>query len=61
MGQLIGTCKSPSKKFVKDIKRATRTQYSSEDKVRIVLDEMRGEGTIALRWREGNFQDTDFK
>ena len=22
---------------------------------------MRGEGTIALRWREGNFQDTDFK
>ena len=43
MRQLIGARKSPSKKIVKDIKRATCTQYSSEDKVRIVLDEMRGE------------------
>ena len=61
MRQLIRACKSPSKKIVRDIKRAASKQYSSEDKVRIVLDEMRGEGTIALRWREGNFQDTDFK
>ena len=37
------TTKSPSKKIVKDIKRATRKQYSSEEKIRIVLDGLRGE------------------
>jgi DNA helicase HerA-like ATPase len=32
------TTKSPGEKIVKDIKRATRKQYSSEEKIRIVLD-----------------------
>lgn len=38
-----GTGKSPGEKIVKDIKRATRKQYSSEEKIRIVLDGLRGE------------------
>ena len=38
MRQPIGTRKSPGEKIVKDIKRATRKQYSSEEKIRIVLD-----------------------
>ena len=38
MRQPIGTRKSPGEKIVKDIKRATRKQYSSEAKIRIVLD-----------------------
>jgi hypothetical protein len=37
------TTKSPGEKIVKDIKRATRKHYSSEEKVRIVLDGLRGE------------------
>ncbi|WP_299870057.1 hypothetical protein [uncultured Roseobacter sp.] len=37
------TTKSPGEKIVKDIKRATRKQYSNEEKIRIVLDGLRGE------------------
>ena len=39
--------KSPGDKIVKDIKRATRKQFSSEEKIRIVLDGLRGEDSIA--------------
>lgn len=46
--------KSPSEKTVKDIKRATRKHYSSEEEIRIVLDGLRGEDSIAeLCRREG--------
>ena len=48
------TTKSPGEKIVKDIKRATRKHYSSEEKIRIVLDGLRGEDSIAeLCRREG--------
>lgn len=48
------TTKSPDEKIVKDIKRATRKHYSSEEKIRIVLDGLRGEDSIAeLCRREG--------
>ena len=33
MRQTTGTRKSPGEKLVKDIKRATRKQYSSEEKI----------------------------
>ena len=36
-----------SEKTVKDIRRATRKQYSAEEKIRIVLDGLRGEESIA--------------
>src|SRR6187401_3267501 len=40
--------------IVKDIRRATRKHYSAEDKIRIVLDGLRGEYSIAeLCRREG--------
>ena len=39
---------------MKDIRRATRKQYSAEEKIRIVLDGLRGEHSIAeLCRREG--------
>ena len=38
MKQKPGTRKSHGEKLVKDIRRATRKQYSAEEKVRIVLD-----------------------
>jgi transposase len=51
------TTKSPCEKFVKDIKRARRKHYSSEEKIRIVLDGLRGEDRIAeLCRREGVYQ-----
>ena len=54
MRQTTGTRRSASEKIVKDIKRATRKQYSSEEKIRIVLDGLRGEDSIAeLCRREG--------
>ena len=45
---------SPSERLVKDIRRATRKHYSAEDKIRVVLDGLRGEESIAaLCRREG--------
>jgi len=52
MRQTTGTRKSPGEKLVKDIKRATRKQYSSEEKIRIVLDGLRGEDSIAEALRD---------
>lgn len=41
-------------KTVRDIRRATRRQYSAEEKIRIVLEGLRGEDSIAeLCRREG--------
>ena len=46
--------KPSSDRLVKDIRRATRKQYSAEEKIRIVLDGLRGEHSIAeLCRREG--------
>jgi len=56
------TKKSPGEKIVKDIKRATRKHYSSEEKIRIVLDGLRGEDSIAeLCRREGISQGIYYK
>ena len=45
---------TPSERLVRDIRRATRKQYSAEEKIRIVLDGLRGDATIAeLSRREG--------
>ncbi len=44
----------PAEQVVKDIRRATRRHFSAEDKIRIVLDGLRGEDSIAeLCRREG--------
>jgi transposase len=37
---------------VKDIRRATRRHYSTEDKIRIVLSGLRGEDSIAEMYRK---------
>jgi transposase len=41
------TAASPSERLVKTIRRAARKHYSAEEKVRIVLDGLRGESSIA--------------
>ncbi len=54
MRQKSGTQVTSSDQVVKDIRRATRKQYSAEEKIRIVLDGLRGEYSIAeLCRREG--------
>ena len=54
MSQKSGTPKLSAEQVVKDIRRATRRQYSAEEKIRIVLDGLRGEHSIAeLCRREG--------
>ena len=46
--------KAPAERIVNNIRRAPRKHYSAEDKIRIVLDGLRGEDSIAeLCRREG--------
>jgi len=40
------TTKSPGEKIVKDIKRATRKHWSSEEKVWIVLERLWDDGSV---------------
>ena len=48
------TTKAPAERVLKDIRRSTRRHFSAEDKIRIVLDGLRGEDSIAeLCRREG--------
>ena len=62
MRQRSGPRRSTSEKLVKDIQRATRKQYSAEEKIRIVLDGLRGEDSIAeLCRREGISQGLYYK
>ncbi len=47
MRQKSGPRASSSEQLVRDIRRATRKHHSAEDKIRIVLDGLRGESSIA--------------
>jgi len=54
MRQKSGRTKEPAEKVVRDIRRATRRRFSAEEKIRIVLEGLRGEDSIAeLCRREG--------
>jgi transposase len=54
MRQKAGTPKPSAEKVIKDIRRVTRKQYGAEEKIRVVLDGLRGEESIAaLCRREG--------
>ena len=54
MRQRTEVTKPSSEKVIKDIRRVTRKQYGAEEKIRIVLDGLRGDESIAaLCRREG--------
>ena len=51
MRQRMEVTKPSAEKVIKDIRRATRKQYGAEEKIRIVLDGLRGEESIAALCR----------
>ena len=54
--------KEPAEKVVQYIRRATRKHYSAEEKIRIVLEGLRGEDSIAeLCRREGIAQNLYYR
>src|ERR1700739_2363052 len=62
MGQKSGPVKEPAEQVVKEIRRATRRQFSAEEKIRIVLSGLRGEDSIAeLCRREGIVQNLYYR
>jgi transposase len=62
MKQTSGPAKVPAEAVVTDIRRATRKQYSAEEKIRIVLTGLRGEDSIAeLCRREGISQNLYYR
>jgi transposase-like protein len=49
-----------AEKTVRDIRRATRRHHSAEEKIRIVLEGLRGEDSIAeLCRKEGRLRDSN--
>jgi len=61
MGQKSGPVKEPAEQVVKEIRRATRRQFSAEEKIRIVPG-LRGEDSIAeLCRREGIVQNLYYR
>ena len=62
MRQQTRASKEPAEKVVQDIRRATRKHYSAEEKIRIVLEGLRGEDSIAeLCRREGIAQNLYYR
>src|SRR5215475_5349035 len=54
--------KEPATEVVKKIRRATRRHFSAEDKIRLVLEGLRGEDSIAeLCRREGIVQNLYYR
>jgi transposase len=62
MRQKSGPARESAEQVVKDIRRATRRHFSAEDKIRIVLEGLRGEASIAeLCRREGIVQNLYYR
>src|ERR671912_784481 len=62
MKQKSGQPNTPAETLVRDIRRATRRQFSAEEKIRIVLSGLGGEDSIAeLCRREGIAQNLYYR
>src|SRR6476661_9809158 len=62
MGQQSERVKEPAEQVVREIRRATRRQFSAEEKIRIVLEGLRGEESIVeLCRREGIVQNLYYR
>ena len=62
MRQKSGSARKPAEQVVTDIRRATRRHFSAEEKIRVVLEGLRGEDNIAeLCRREGIVQNLYYR
>jgi transposase len=62
MRQTSTPAKEPAEQVLSDIRRATRRQFSAEEKIRIVIAGLRGEDSIAeLCRREGISQNLYYR
>ena len=62
MRQHSNSAKDPAEKVVKEIRRATRKQYWAKEQVRIVLEGLRGEDSVAeICRREGIAQNLYYR
>jgi transposase len=62
MRQRVKQTPQNAEETVRDIRRATRRQFSAEEKIRIVLDGLRGEDSIAeLCRKEGIAQNLYYR
>src|ERR1700747_129013 len=62
MRKKSGPARDPAEKIVKDIRRMTRRKFSAEEKIRIVLEGLRGAESIAeLCRREGIVQNLYYR
>ncbi len=62
MRQKSGRTKERAENVIRDIRRATRRRFSAEEKIRIVLDGLRGEDSVAeLCRREGINQNLYYR
>jgi transposase len=62
MRQRPASVRAPAEQVVKDIRRATRRHFSAEEKIRVVLEGLRGEESIAeLCRREGIVQNLYYR
>ena len=62
MRSKVETDSEEAEKRVRDIRRTTRRQYSAEEKIRIVIAGLRGEGSIAeLCRKEGINQNLYYR
>ena len=62
MRQKSGPAREPAEQVIKGIRRATRRHFSAEDKIRVVLEGLRGEESIAeLCRREGIVQNLYYR
>jgi transposase len=62
MRRKSGPVKKSAEKVVKDIRRATRRHFSAEDKIRVVVEGLRGEESIAEPCRrEGIVQNLYYR
>lgn len=49
--------KQSAKAYIKDVKRKTYRRYSSEEKIKIIIEGLRGEETVAGICRKYNISD----
>jgi hypothetical protein len=55
MKQKSGPEKQPAEDAIRDIRRATRRHFSAEEKIRVVLEGLRGEESIDKLCRREDF------